>query len=175
MLIQVRRSSRCATTHKSLRKRFWLQNLRRWLALCWVGSLVVGCQTHDQPSTTKFASVVIHGNTPGQIENVARDVFIENGFRSVPSRSDSLVFEKKGSRLDEAAYGGWMNQALWVRVKAAVVPLGEAAFRLECHAYRVEDKGTSTEAETKLWRSSPYQKLLDQVASRLKNKPGPSS
>jgi hypothetical protein len=152
-----------------------LQNLLLWLALSLVGSLVVGCRTHETSPTTKFASVVIRGNTPGQIENVARDVFIENGFRSAPSKSDSLVFERKGSRLDEAAYGGWMNQALWVRVKAAVFPVGEAAFRLECNAYRVEDKGTSTEAETKLWRSSPYQKLLDQVASRLKNKPGPSS
>ncbi len=141
------------------------------MAICLGGFLIAGCRS-DKSASSSFAWVVIRGNTPGQIENVAQEVFVENGYKKVASRPGTLVFERKGSAMDDVAYGGWTGH-VWVRVKAAVVPVGEAAFRLECTAYRVEDKGMSTEEETKLWRSHPYQKLLDQVARQLKNPPGP--
>jgi hypothetical protein len=143
------------------------------MAVCLGGFSAAGCRTAGNSPGSRFAWVVIRGNTPGQIENVTREVFVENGYLSATSRSNTMVFERKGSALDEVAYGGLINQAVWVKVTADVVPVGEAAFRLECNAYRVEDKGTPTEEETRLWRSHPYQKLLDQVATRLKNKPGP--
>ena len=167
MLLRVRTPDRQVTSTQARQGLFSGQPLKLLLAICLGGFLAGGCRTAGNSTASEFASVVIRGNTPGQIENMAREVFADHGYRNVASRPDVLVFERKGSRLDNVAYGGWMSQSVWVRVKAAVVPIGEAVWRLECTAYRVEDIGTTTEEEIKLGRSRPYQKLLDQVASHL--------
>jgi hypothetical protein len=174
MLLGARRSTRRVTPANVWQRVFTKPALRLLLAIGLGGLLAAGCRTTDKSAAGGFAWVVIHGNTPGQINDVAREVFREHGYQSAPTRSDDLVFEIKGSRLDEVAYGSWMGETpVWLRVKTAIVPVGEAVFRLECKAYRVEDKGASTEEETKLWRRHPYQKLLDQVALRLQGKAAP--
>ena len=80
-----------------------------------------------------------------------------------------LVFEKKGSSMDNFAYGNWMDTAVWERIKIAVDAIGDQTFRLECQAYMLRDRGATLEEEVKLggMHSLKYQKLLDQVAVRL--------
>jgi hypothetical protein len=56
-------------------------------------------------------------------------------------------------------------------VKAEIVELGEGSNRLQCQTYMVRNAGDSFfEEETRLtnMRSGPYQKLLNEVAQRMK-------
>ena len=142
--------------------------------LCVLSTLsVVGCSS-TQKSNPPFASVIIVGNTPGQIRNAAVAVFGNDGYQVINSNPSSLVFEKKGTSFDNFAYGGWLgDEGVWIRVKGAIVPAGEMTFRLECSAYRVLDRNGSVEEENAVGRSGrkPYQKLLDKVAQRLNTKP----
>ena len=133
----------------------------------------VGCSSTEKTATGGFASVVVSGNTPGQIGNVAVAVFGENGYKAVDTSPDNLVFEKQGSHMNNFVYGSWLSDdPVWVRVKAAVVPAGEMRFRLECRAYVVRDRGGSTEEQLTLSgvHKGTYQKLLDEVAKRLSPK-----
>src|SRR5262249_26426578 len=96
------------------------------------------------------------------------------GFTVARTGLSNVVFEKEGSKLDNLAYRDWISgPQIWIRVKASIVPVSEAFFRLECQAYAVQDKGQSIfEEEIKMSNFSGrrYQKLLDEVVRRLGGK-----
>jgi len=97
-------------------------------------------------------------------------VFQEHGFKATEPGFDHLVFEKKGSTMNEIAYGGWMGETpVWVRVKLSVVPVAEGTCRLQCDAYLVQDKGSPIEEEKRIgsMHRGQYRKLLEEVARRL--------
>ena len=89
-----------------------------------------------------------------------------------------MVFEKEGSRGDQILYGGVggaaYGGAVTVRVKAEIVDLvGQDARRLQCTAYMVNDAGDGIFEDSQRlanFRRGPYQKLLDDVAAKLKTK-----
>ncbi|HWH71456.1 MAG TPA: hypothetical protein VNT26_18920, partial [Candidatus Sulfotelmatobacter sp.] len=142
--------------------------------LCLLGG-GAGCKSSspvvDTHAAAPFAAVEIRGNTPGQISKMAEAVFREHGYLVIRADLTSLVFEKKGSKLSNFAYGNWMSDSsVWVRVKASIVPVAEAEYRLQCTAYDVQDRGVAIEEESKMshLRSRPYQQLLEEVARRLK-------
>lgn len=144
------------------------------LMLCAGGLVVSGCKSAEKQPVPGFAAVELTGNTPGQISEMAQEVFAEQGYQVARSGVTSLVFEKKGTGMNNAAYGNWLGDApVWVRVKAQIGSVAGRTFRLECQAYMVRDRGAATEEEIKLgsMRRKPYQKLLDEVAARLKRIP----
>lgn len=135
---------------------------------CW---LLAGCATAEKPPY--MASVEIQGNTPGQIAAMAEKVFTENGYHAAGTAGGRMLFEKTGSGMNKFAYGDWVGDTqVWIRVKLHIASIGEARFRLECVPVLVKDKGGSTEEEIKIssMHHRPYQKLLDDVAARLKPK-----
>lgn len=143
---------------------------RNWLLAACLAWALAGCSSPEQGSSSGFAAVTIKGNTPGQISEAAIAVFTEAGYAVVVPGRTRLVFEKEGSSMNNLAYGSWMGETpVWVRVRASVVPAGEATHRLECRAWMVRDHGSHLEEEVK---ASPmargaYQKLLEEVARRL--------
>ncbi|HRT10777.1 MAG TPA: hypothetical protein P5233_20525 [Candidatus Paceibacterota bacterium] len=129
-----------------------------------------GCSSPEKGSSNGFASVTIRGNTPGQISEAAIAVFTEAGYTVVVPGRTRLVFEKQGSSMNNLAYGSWLGDTpVWIRVRASVVPAGEATYRLECRAWMVRDHGANLEEEVKVssLARGTYQKLLDEVARRL--------
>src|SRR5882672_1290000 len=140
------------------------------LAVSLCGLAVAGCRSAGKGQAPQFAAVEIEGNTPGQIRDVATEVFRSHGFRVAQAGLARMVFEKEGTGMDNAAYGDWMGGKVWIRVKASIIAVSDRNFRLECNAYTVQDKGVAgLEQEIKLskFRRGRYQKLLDEVASRL--------
>jgi hypothetical protein len=129
-----------------------------------------GCRSTPKSKAHGFASVIINGNTPGQISAVAAEVFRAHGYKAAEVGRTALVFEKKGTSLSNLAYGSWLGDTpIWERVKVTIVPVAEMAFRLQCQAYRVQDKGGAIEEEVKIGslHAHPYQKLLEEVAARF--------
>jgi hypothetical protein len=105
-------------------------------------------------------------------------VFGEAGYKANRTSDGRMVFEIDGSRGDQILYGGLggaqYNGSITVRVKAEVVDLmGQDAHRLQCQAYLVRHAGEGIfEDKTRManFRGGPYQKLLDEVAFKLKFK-----
>ncbi len=144
-----------------------------WLlpGVCLAALSGAGCRSSapEQPESARYASMVIHGNTPGQIATVTQEVFRGDGFAVAQSGPSKLVFEKQGSRFNELAYGSWVGDTpIWVRARVSIVPAGEAAFRVECQAYYIWDKAGPAEEELPSRpRSAHFKKLLQEVAHRL--------
>jgi hypothetical protein len=135
--------------------------------------LLSACRSTEKIGPTPLASVMISGNTPGQIRDATTDVFHANGFKASDSGSGPMLFEKQGGSISNFAYGSWWaDDPVWIRVKASVVPAGEMNYRLQCFAFVVRDKNGSTEEELQLTQlhHHSYQKLLDEVARRFAHK-----
>jgi hypothetical protein len=153
---------------------------RTWMAgglamLC--GVFLSGCAS-SKPASASFASVVIPNQSVETIQDTTMLVFGEAGYKANRTPDGSMVFEKEGSRGDQILYGGLggaeYNGAITVRVMAEIVDLsGQDARRLQCQAYMVRHAGEGIfEDKTRManFRGGPYQKLLDEVATKLKFK-----
>lgn len=145
---------------------------RNWanalLVLAWVAAS--GCSTTEHADAPVLASVVLRGNTPGQISSIATEVFKAHDYKVTAEGRDRLVLEKKGSRMNNIAYGSWLSEdPMWVRVRVSIVPVEETAFRLQCRAWLVRDIGSAAEEEIKIGRMHrrPYEEMLEEVAARL--------
>jgi hypothetical protein len=131
--------------------------------------LFSGCQSAGKPASASFASVEIRGRNAAQIQATTMAIFLEHGYACPPGGS-GLVFEKEGTRTDQMAYGGWMDEGkIKVRVRAEIVWLNAGTHRLQCKAWMVRSAGSFFEEQTKLTNlsSGPFQKILKQVAKRL--------
>ena len=132
---------------------------------------ISGCRSVGKPNSASFASVEIKGRTAVEIRDATVAVFREEGYTPVVAGTSELVFEQEGSRMNKVAYGDWVGgSSVYVRVKAAIVPLSDTEHRLQCTAYMVRNKGTGIEDEVRLAnvRSGPYQRMLNKVAKQLK-------
>ena len=150
-----------------------------WLALvasCCVGIFFACCASEGKTSSSRFAFVKIQGNTPGQICDVATQVFHARGYEGTRSDLSHMVFEKKATGMSNLTYGNWGDgPPLTLRVKADILPDGEQTYLLECQAYMVRDKGGSLEEEIKMgkMKNGPFQALLDEVENRLRGPAAP--
>jgi hypothetical protein len=136
--------------------------------MCW--SAVAGCHSTEQEDSSILSSVVLRGNTSGQIGQVTTEVFQRHDYRVTQSSLTGLVFEKKGSGMNNFAYGSWMkDDPIWVRVRVSIVAAGEATFRLQCRGWLVRDKDSPVEEEIKIrhMHHKPYDELLAEVAANL--------
>ncbi len=131
-----------------------------------------GCHSLTQPTGASFASVVIASQSTDEIRRAAKAVFTAAGYETFVSARGDLVFEKEGTRGNQIAHGGWLqDKPIKERVRTEIVSLLDGTQRLQCKAYMVEDAGDPLfEKEKRLanLRSGPYQELLDKVAERLK-------
>jgi hypothetical protein len=150
-----------------------LTYLTTLLSLALVTLAVTGCSL-GKPASASFASVIIPNRSADEIRTATLAVFREDGYTAYSSGS-GLVFDKEGSRLDTISRDGLVaaqaGAVTLIRVKVEVVALGPDSHRLQGHAFMVSGAGDSFfEDEHKLadFRGGPYQKLLDEVAKRLK-------
>jgi hypothetical protein len=128
----------------------------------------------DKPAGASFASVVVINKTPEQIRQATISVFQDNGYQMIPQSDGSLVFQREATRREQIDYAGFagaqQGEKVDIRVRARVTVKDPSAYWLECKAYAVNNPGQGVFEQTTAlfnFQSKPYQKLLNQVASRL--------
>jgi hypothetical protein len=134
-----------------------------------------GCITISEPASASFASVIIPGKSVAEIQQAAEAVFQADGYLALRKPGGGMNFQKDASRSKQLAYssigGGVTGESVKLRVRAEIVDLNAGSHRLQCQAYVVRHAGDSFfEEELALtgMQRGPYQKLLDEVARRLK-------
>jgi hypothetical protein len=149
-----------------------------WLSL----ALLTGCSSLNKPASGGFASVLIKNSSEADIRNTTIKVFKKAEYYTYYYSQDqnALIFEKEGSQAQSLAYNGiagtQSGSGILNRVKAKIVDRGDGSYWLSCQAFVVRnanDKFAAEEIRLTSLHSGPYQKLLDEVAARLKN--GPTS
>jgi hypothetical protein len=132
--------------------------------------LGAGCHVSGKSDSNGFAVVEIHGNTPGQISTVTKQVFRDNGYEIARTDLDAMTFEKQASNMEAVKYGGWLD-AVWMRVEVTLVPVAEQTFEVQARVRMLQGRGTfEEEVKHASIKSAPYQQLLDEVAKRLGQK-----
>jgi hypothetical protein len=134
-------------------------------------TVLAGCQSAKQPGSMSHASVQIHGHSPEEIQQTATAVFREEGYALANAAPEEMVFERPGSRRDALKWGGWAGQGVTMRVKVRFSKMMDGSELLQADAYAVQnsdDPFFQTESRNVLLNRQPYQKLLDEVAHRLK-------
>ena len=144
--------------------------------LCAAASLLplMACQSTSGSSPHVLATVNIPGNTPGQVRAAAIEVFKQQGYQLAGTTAKQTTFEKPGSRWDNLAYGSWLDDTTWVRVKVEFLQTADPGCRVEARAFWLRDRGGPTEEELPVGNLNrkPYQKLLDEIAARFAHAPG---
>lgn len=128
-----------------------------------------GCHSTRRPGDARFAAVDIHNRSADDIREATVSVFREKGYDVITASGDHMVFEKKGTRSDLVAYGGWFDSEVWVRVRASIVRESQDLSRLECEAFMVRSKGDwaiEEEQRISVFRNGPYHELLQEAARR---------
>lgn len=141
-------------------------------------ALLTGCSSLNKPASASFASVLISSSSSEDIQATTVKVFKEADYHTVyrSPGTDTLVFEKEGTQGQSLAYNGVVGtqagEQILNRVRVSLTDRGDGSFWLTCQAFVVRDAGGQLggdEIKLSNLRSRPYQKLLDEVARRLKN------
>ena len=139
------------------------------LAFCAVN--LVGCQSAKQPGSMSHASVQVQGHPLEDIRQTTTLVFREAGYSLAAASPEEMVFDRPGSRRDATKWGGWSAEGVTMRVKVGLSRMTDGSDLLEADAYAVQnsdDEFFRTERRNIVLNRRPYQKLLDEVASRMK-------
>jgi hypothetical protein len=135
--------------------------------------LGAGCRS-TTGGPAPFASVTIHGHAPETIREAVSTVFAAKGYYD-NSRGKEWIFDRRTSTMSQWVHGGWFDRdSVRERVRLRLIPLGEGIYRLEAKAAMVRDAGEiffEEESRMTRLRSAPYQKLLNQVERRLRQRP----
>lgn len=142
-----------------------------WVALALL--IVAGCRTADEAHSGDMASVAISGHTEAEIRQATAAVFLANGFET----SGDLVFEKKASGMETAAYGGWSTNPIWLRIRMMLFSPEQGRYILGGNAFLVKDRNKGLledEQRYTFQKRDECKALLDQIKARLAAGPAAS-
>jgi len=129
--------------------------------------LLAGCRT-GPPSAPDghLASLVVSGCSEADILRAMQVVFPAHGYQHV----SDMNFDKKGSVLQTALYGGWSDDGVWIRLRASVDPKPDGTFVMGCDAFRVtgHNQGVMEEEKPATYGyRDECRRILQEVQSRL--------
>lgn len=141
--------------------------------LCWVALValmfVVGCQS-SKPGSSSHAAVEIKGHPAKEIEATTVVVFAEKGFTLRTNSPGIMLFDRPATSGEKVKYGDWLNEGMLMQVKVRLQSQADEAYLLRADVYSVQDPLEPVfrqERRVVMFSSSYYQKLLEDVASRL--------
>jgi hypothetical protein len=133
--------------------------------------LLAGCKSTSGTSSARLASVAIPNRSLAEVSAAAKEVFTEDGYQGVQTKSGDWVFEKKGNVMKTLVYGDWSATPVWLRVKVYLNRTRSAdEVLLDCDAFALIDHGgRNFEEEHQLtgMHRRTYQELLEKVKHRL--------
>lgn len=136
-------------------------------------ALAAGCASTPKSEFGNRTAVLIKGRTPKEILATTKTVFEANGYELRTSDRTTALFERKGSKRQTAAWGGWSG-AVWERATVKAGEYGDGAYLLEVDVVIIGDKGDAFFEDSRaLPRRSyrPFQEMLNEVQSRLQGPP----
>jgi len=132
--------------------------------------LVTGCQS-SKPGSSSHAAVEIKGHSATEIQDTTVAVFAENGYTLRTNTPVLMLFDRPASTGEKLKYGDWYNDGMRIQVKARLQSEPGQTYLLRADVYSVQDPNDSNFREERrlmMFSSKAYQKLLDDVAYRLK-------
>jgi len=146
-----------------------------FLLACLCGSLLLsGCQSASKPGNYRNGAVEISGHPLAEVQRVTIAVFLAEDYRVADNSPGSLVFERPGSKWDNAKYGGLNGQGVTLRAKVRITELRGGVCRVKAEAYVEENSDDDffrTENRILSLSGSSYKSQLLKVAKILAREP----
>jgi hypothetical protein len=132
-----------------------------------------GCSSIGKRALPVLGSVEIRGVPIERVSDVTAEVFHDHGYKVADRGYTTLTFVRDGSAMSNVAYGNWMGSRIRERARVSLIELSGGGYKLECSATLVRNEGEPVEDEITIskWHGPKYQKLLREVARRLKAPP----
>ncbi|MBM3887489.1 MAG: hypothetical protein FJ388_00015 [Verrucomicrobia bacterium] len=143
--------------------------------------MVAGCATVESPAQKALTCVQVEGRTLDQIHEALQTVLVSKGFfirqDSFGARNDGfeMMFERRGLRKHEKAYGTWRSSwhgtGVWERLQVMVSKLSTGPYVIGLDAFMVSDPEAPdwTEEHKLTWMTrGTYRRMLEEVQARLK-------
>jgi hypothetical protein len=129
--------------------------------------VLTGCRTGSQGAPPKhLASRVVSGVSEADILRAMQVVFPAHGYQHV----SDMNFDRKGSVMQTALYGGWSDDGVWIRLRASVDPQADGTYVIGCDAFRVtgHNQGVMEEEKPAAYGyRDECEKILKEVQARL--------
>ena len=113
----------------------------------------------------------IKGHSATEIQNTTVVVLAESGFTLRTNTPMIMLFDRPATTGEKVKYGDWLNEGMKMQIKVRLQSQPEQTYLLRADVYSVQDANdASFREETRLimFSSKTYQKMLDDVAYRLK-------
>ncbi len=128
------------------------------------------------PDLGTRTAVVIQNRTKKEIMDMTLTVFREKQYQVKLSTKTDAIFERKGSNMQTAAWGGWNmgDGGVWERVMVNVSDFEANGQLLEADVKLILDKGDEVFEETRNLprrQRKPHQEMLNEVKARLQGPP----
>jgi hypothetical protein len=114
-------------------------------------------------------AVEIHGHPRATVMDTVDSVATAAGLVRVRRDAQTMIFERPGTRSEQAAYGNWMGDEVRFRLRVECILQGHDRFLVESRCYVVRDAGSYGEDAQSLARrkARTYNRLLAEVWRRL--------
>jgi hypothetical protein len=153
-------------------KRFNLRDLLPTVAVAAGLMFASGCASPGEFGDRTV--VVIYNQKPEAIIGATTETFVNQGFTRTYDSDDEAVFERKGTTMQNLAYGSWMEGSIWERATLTVEPYRTGASLLEAKVERISNKNDDFFTDKKQLSKrarKPFQEMLDQIAFKLNGFP----
>jgi hypothetical protein len=130
-----------------------------------------GCTSVRQIGSESHASIQVHGHAVEEIQQTTTVVFRAEGYGLIQSSPSLMVFERPGTRGEAIKWGDLGGGGVNMRVKVQFSELVNGSRLLRADAYAVQlsdDPFFQSESRNILLNRRPYQKLLKEIAERLR-------
>ena len=99
--------------------------------------LLSGCRSAS-PAEQTSDSVIVLNRTPEEIHTAVKDTFVRHQFEDASSVRDGLLFQKKGSFMNDLMSSDWADGPAWVQVKVLPRQLDAERTVLDYQVYLVQ-------------------------------------
>jgi len=131
-----------------------------------LAGLTMGCRSTDSAKSGHLASVTLTGHPREQIWAATVRAFEDHGYQ----RLSGLTFERKGTGMDTAAYGGWSGQPVWFRVVVELSARSGDTQTLGANGFMILDRDDPAmrEEHKLLWsKRKELKALLNEIKQRM--------
>ncbi len=118
------------------------------------------------------ASLVVHSNSEGAVEDEVIEAFTERNFRLAGNARHDLTFERDANKMDSVLYGNWNGDKLTERVVVQIIEIKPDEFRLSCIPFAVRSLGTGMDDATRRFQtfSAEYSQALRDAREGLRKR-----
>ena len=131
-------------------------------------ALLAGCSS-PRPEQMSETAVILRNRTPQEISTVTKETFKRHHFEEASGQGGELVFQRKGSAINDVMSPNWLDGPTWIRVRVIQHPLDAERTVLDYRAYLVQQPEDPMFETGKPYtgHKKEFKKLLQEIGRRL--------